>query len=321
MPANQPLPESAQPDPALAKVSDPNDTFPQPVRWIGRWPWSTWTRWHRTTVVGHLAGRMLLGVAGFASALVLVLGLGPQAYRAVFWREAEYQLLSGLHAGNSLTYLVGQLGEPAFVKPALAGTQLTQHIFVRRDYLVMAVTSGDEAVVLSVLSCDPAFAPTFVTPNRTVAQLQARPLSGAETSRTSPGETVGTASRLLSSAPWLTASSVNQVVEEGAAVSNASRGRAFYLGVNGACADLDSLGLGTEPYFGTVTEAPVTLQDGRNRTGANFYAETVDLEVALGANSQAQVLQDGQWYSGLFLSPHHFDLPTALLTPEGTRRF
>lgn len=320
MPADQHSAEPAPPDRAVADVGDPGDTYPQPVRWIGSWPWSAWTRWHRTSVVGHLIGRLLLGVAGFTSALVLVLGLGPQAYRAVFWREADYQVLAGLHAGNSLTYLVGQLGEPAFVKPALAGTELTQHIFVRRDHLVMAVTSGDEVVVLSVLSCDAAFAPQFVTPDDTVVQLQARPLGSAEAQRTAPGNSPGIGSSLVSSAPWSTASSVNQLIVEGAAVSNASRGRAFYFGVNGACADLDSLGVGAEPFFGALADAPEGVRAATARSGANFYTETVDLEVALEENAQAGVLQAGQWRSGLFLSPHHFDLPTALLVPGGTRR-
>ncbi len=321
MPADQPPTESPPQDPTPLEAKEPGDTFPQPVRWIGRWPWSAWTGWHRTSVVGHLVGRLLLGVAGFTSALVLVLGLGPQAYRAVFWRDAEYKVLAGMHAGNSLTYLIGQLGEPAFVKPALAGTGLTQHIFVRRDYLVMAVTSGDEAVVLSVLSCDPAFAPTFVTPNDTVATLQARPLSRAETERNAAGTGVATGSMLVSYAPWSTASSVNQLIVEGAAVSNASRGRSFYLGVNGACADTDSLGAGAEPYFGDLADAPDALRGAAGRSGANFYAETMDLELALDENAQARVLQDGQWRSGLFLSPHHFDLPTALLQRDGNRRF
>ena len=321
MPADQPLTESTPPDPPSPEAADPRDTFPQPVRWIGRWPWSSWTGWHRTSVVGHLVGRLLLGVAGSASALVLVLGLGPQAYRAVFWRDAEYELLAGLHAGNSLTYLIGQLGEAAFVKPALTGTELTQHIFVRRDYLVMAVTSGDEVVVLSVLSCDAEFAPRFVTPNDTVATLQARPLSSAETERNAAGTGVATGSRLVSYAPWSTASSVNQLIVEGAAVSNASRGRAFYLGVNGACANTDALGAGVEPYFGDLADAPEALQGAQGRSGANFYAETMDLEVALDENAQARVLQDGQWHRGLSLSPYHFDLPTALLVRDGNRRF
>ncbi|HSK33591.1 MAG TPA: hypothetical protein VK903_08920, partial [Propionicimonas sp.] len=247
------------------------------------------------------------------------LGLGPQAYRAVFWREAEYEVLAGLHAGNSLTYLVGQLGEPAFVKPALPGTQLTQHVFIRRDHLVMAVTSGAEVVVLSVLSCDAGFAPSFVTPDDTLVQLQSRPLSGAETGRDAqPVSAVG--SRLVSYAPWSTASSVNQLVVEGAAVSNASRGRAFYFGVNGSCADLDSLGVGPDPYFGDLAAAPGAVQAATARSGANFYAETKDLEVALEGNAQARILQEGQWLSGLFLSPYHFDLPTARLVPDGTRR-
>jgi hypothetical protein len=309
------------PDPPSPEATDPGDTFPQPVRWIGRWPWSSWTGWHRTSVVGHLVGRLLLGVAGFASALVLVLGLGPQAYRAVFWRDAEYELLAGLHAGNSLTYLIGQLGEPAFVKPALAGTELTQHIFVRRDYLVMAVTSGDEVVVLSVLSCNAAFAPQFVTPRGTLLTLQARPLETAETGRDSPGTGVETGSRLVSFAPASTASSVDQLILEGAAVSNASRGRAFYLGVNGACADTEALGAGNDAYFGDLADGPDTLKGAPGRSGANFYAETMDLEVALDENAQARVLVEGQWRGGLMLSPYHFDLPTALVVRDGNRRF
>ena len=296
-----------------------HDTYPQPVRWIGRWPWSAWTPWHRTSVVGHLAGRLLLGVAGLVSALVLVLSLGPQAWHAVFWREAEYGVLANLHAGNSFTYVVGQLGQPAFVKKALAGTDLVQHVFVRRDHLVMAVTSADEVVLLSVLSCDPAFAPQFITPSGSVVHLQSRPAGEAEVR--ADGSVVGADRRVLSVAPPVTVSSLDQFVEEAAPVSNASRGRAYYLGVNAACGDLGSFQLGMEGWFGEGIDTTAPVRNVLAHSAANFYAETVDLEVRLGDLAHAEVLQDGTWIPGLCLSPFHFDLPTGVLNPGGTRRF
>lgn len=215
---------------------DQLDTHPSPVRWIVDWPWPFWNRWQRTSVVGHLVGRALVGFAAFLSALVLVLGLGPQAYQTLFWRAAEYAKLGQLHPGNSLTYLVEQLGQPSFVKPVHnSRIPLTQHLFERRDHLVMAVTnSAGEVVLLSVLSCSPDFAPTFTSPVGTAVRLQSVPLATAVQGDAAKGW-VSDQYRRISCVPWLSASSMNQLVEEGAGVSNASRGRAYYLGVN-ACA-------------------------------------------------------------------------------------
>lgn len=127
--------------------------------------------------------------------------------------------------------------------------------------------------------------------------------------------------RRVSYVPWLSASSMNQMVEEGAAVSNASRGRAYYVGVNGLCADLDSLTLGEEPYAGPLPEAPEAMQRARSRIAANFYAETVDLEVALNDNAQLDVRISDQVEPGLVISPYHFDLPLSLTNLAGARRF
>lgn len=300
--------------------ADLPESVPQPTRWIGSWPWRSWSGWQRTSVTTQLLIRGLLGLASLTTALVLVVGLGPQAYRELFWRQLEYDLLRQLHPGNSLAYLKQKLGEPAFVKPALAGTSLTQHIFPRRDHLVLAVTNAsDEVVLLSVTSCDPSFSPRFTSPLGTEVELQSRPLAEAER----PGSpTPGwDDNRALSYAPWSTASSVAQLVEEGAATSNASRGRAYYVGANAVCADLDSLGLGTEPWFGALRDAPAVVRAARSGIAANFYAETVDLEVSLDENGQLGVLQDGVRVRGLFASPHHFDLPLDLHSPGGTRRF
>ncbi|HET7724483.1 MAG TPA: ETEC_3214 domain-containing protein [Propionibacteriaceae bacterium] len=297
------------------------DTHPTPIRWIVDWPWPVWNRWQRTSVVGHLVSKALVGFAASLSALVLVLGLGPQAYQTVFWREAEYAKLQQLHPGNSLTYLVAQLGEPSFVKPVHnSRIPLTQHVFERRDHLVMALTNATgEVVLLSVLSCSPDFAPTFTSPVGTTVRLQSVPLSAAIT-----GDAEGWASdeyRRVSYMPWLTASSMNQMVEEGAAVSNASRGRAYYVGVNGLCADLDSLGLGEDPYSGSLKEAPDSMQRARSRIAANFYAETVDLEVALRDNAQLDVRVYDTVETGLVVSPYHLDLPLSLTKTAGTRHF
>jgi hypothetical protein len=297
------------------------DSHPTPVRWIVDWPWSFWNRWQRTSVVGHLVSKALVGFGAAVSALVLVLGLGPQAYRTVFWRDAEYAKLQQLHPGNSLTYLVEQLGQPSFVKPVHnSRIPLTQHLFERRDHLVMAVTnSTGEVVLLSVLSCSPDFAPTFTSPVGTSVRLQSVPLASAI-----QGDAEGWVSdqyRKISYMPWLTASSMNQMVEEGAGVSNASRGRAYYVGVNGLCADLDSLALGEDPYSGILPEAPQAMQGARSKIGANFYAETVDLEVALNDNAQLDVRVYDQVESGLVISPFHLDLPLSLTKPSGTRRF
>ena len=185
---------------------------------------------------------------------------------------------------------------------------------------MLAVTNAsDEVVLLSVTSCDPSFSPRFTSPLGTEVELQSRPLAEAERPDSpTPG---WDDNRALSYAPWSTASSVAQLVEEGAATRNARPGRAYYVGANAVCADLDSLGLGTEPWFGALRDAPAVVRAARSGIAANFYAETVDLEVSLDENGQLGVLQDGVRVRGLFASPHHFDLPLDLHSPGGTRRF
>jgi len=303
-------------------VDRPPDTHPTPTRWILRWPWGNWTGWQRTSVAGHLVTRALIGVAGLASALVLIVGFGPQAYQSVFWRDVEYAQLGELHAGNSLDFVIDQLGRPAFVKQLEIGSlTFQQHIFARREHLVMAVTDqADEVVLLSVLSCSPDFAPAFLSPVGTTVRLQSVPLGRAIQGDPESGW-VADEHRRISYVPWSTASSMNQLVEEGAAVSNASRGRAYFVGVNGACAELDSLGLGQEPFAGELSAAPDPMAAARDKIAANFYAETVDLEASLGENAQLDILVAGEAWLGLVVSPYHFDLPLGLLTPTGTRRF
>ena len=66
---------------------------------------------------------------------------------------------------------------------------------------------------------------------------------------------MGADRRVLSVAPPVTVSSLDQFVEEAAPVSNASRGRAYYLGVNAACGDLGSFQLGMEGWFGEGIDA------------------------------------------------------------------
>lgn len=317
--------EPGQPSPIDHQDPTPDEppvpeSVPQPTRWIAKWPWAAWTGWQRTSVTTQLLTRGLLGLASITSALVLVLGFGPQAYRELFWRQLAYDQLRQIHPGNSLAYLKEQLGEPAFVKPAWTGTALTQHIFPRRDHLVLAVTNpSGEAVLVSVTSCDPGFAPSFRSPLGTEVQLQTRRLSEAE--RPTAPSAGWDDHRPLSYAPWSTGSSTAQLVEEGAAVSTASRGRAFYVGVNALCADLDTLGLGTHSWFGPLIEAPEHLRAARESIAANFYAETVDLDVRLAENGQLEVQDQGQWVPGLFASPFHFDVPINLSTRDGTRRF
>ena len=82
-------------------------------------------------------------------------------------------------------------------------------------------------------------------------------------------------------------------------MSNASRGRAYYLGVNAACGDLGSFQLGMEGWFGEGIDATAPVRNVLAHSAANFYAETVDLEVRLGDLAHAEVLQDGTWIPGL----------------------
>ena len=124
------------------RAGDVFDEFPKPLTPIRSWPWRRWSPSQRVWVVARIALGLLVTAAGAISALVLVLGLGPQPYSTLFWRRIEYGLLQSIHAGSNQEYIEQQLGVPAIVKQVSASPRLTEEIYFRRDHLVMTLESA-----------------------------------------------------------------------------------------------------------------------------------------------------------------------------------
>src|SRR6478735_952400 len=125
---------------------------PDPSRWVTEWPWRKWSRWQRVAVVSQIGVRALVGAAAVVSAVVLLLGLGPQAYSSFFWREIEYRRLAALHAGFNLDAIRQELGQPS-IRKSVYGTPYTESIFLRKEHMVMTISDSVDSVLLySVLS-------------------------------------------------------------------------------------------------------------------------------------------------------------------------
>lgn len=266
--------------------------------------------------MGILVSKIVVALSAFVAAIVFFISFWPTAYATIFWREIEYDILHELNAGNNFDYVVEKLGTPAFAS-AIGGFDgdLTEYIFQRRGYFVMTVTdSVNSVVLLSVLSCDPAFAPTFADGD---IRLQSVPLSEADV-LLSANESMP-----ILVAPRVTASSAGQIVEELRPAANATGVRAQYVGVNSLCADFDALDLGGESFAGPLKESPASIANARDHIAANFYAETAGVEVTLSEDGSGSlsILRDGEWVSGVFATPLGAKLPHDLEHLEGTRTF
>lgn len=310
-------------------VSDP----PLPAAPLKTWPWGRWSQGQRVLVVARLVLGLTASVAAFVSAAVLIGGLGPQAYNAVFWRSVEYNLLRDIHAGSNKAYIVDNLGPPAFITSLSEDPLLTQEIYLRRDYIVMTVSDSiGEALVYSVLSCDQSFKPVMESPGFSNVNLQTDPLSQVE----APLESQDTSSggeifdynevRDMIYMPPSTVSSPDMMIERGAASgSNAARVREYYMGVNGACTDSTTYGYSPNlGYVGFMEEAPPEVKALRSRVAANFYAETYNIGLEQDEYGYLHpVTKDGVVIKDTIIpvTPFHFDLPTNRYNPIGTRLF
>lgn len=309
--------EPAQHNPG---VDEPE--YPEPVPWITTWPWRTWTRWQRSAVIGQVATKGVVGIASVVSAVILLLGLGPQAYDSIFWRKVEYDRLSSFHAGFNISVLYQSLGQPSIVT-AVPKTSYTEAIFMRRQHLVMVISDKPGNVVLySVTSCDPSFQPTFKTEASTAIRLLAYPLASVEVEAEDPElASKQNGQRQLSYGPPSTASSPDLLTEQDPdGMSNARRGRGYFVGINGLCADTS--GLGADAFKGDLDKAPAQLQNGRNHIAANFFAETYGIYGTVsdfGAFTIATTSANPE--CTIYPTPLGFDLPFELYNPAGTRTF
>lgn len=181
----------------------------------------------------------------------------------------------------------------------------------------------DQAVVFSVMSCRPDFAPAFDTPYGSRVTLQDRPLSRAESLDDPIADEEVNSSRWLTYVPWITGSSPNQFIESGPDTrSYVTSGKNYFVGVNGACADTDRLGLSTT-YSGNLKDAPVEVALWRQRIGANFYAETYGLPSAHVDESGALVISSSinNEDTSINVTPYQLDLPPKWRNLKGTQMY
>jgi hypothetical protein len=177
--------------------------------------------------------------------------------------------------------------------------------------------SVDSVLLYSVLSCDPDFKPMFETEAGTLVHLQAVPIGGAETDEDQPTVERNDL-RIITYVPGLTVSSPDVLVEQDPQfMSNAMRNRAYFVGINGACADLS--GAGPNVYQGPPNKAPNSLEGLRRTTAADFYAECYG---AFGSVSDLGTLsvsdESGKSIGEIPITPFHFDLPHNAANRNGT---
>lgn len=272
------------------------------------------------------AAKGVTWVAGLGAAILVIFNWLPPVYEHFNWRQIEYDLLDRVRAGNHSAYVDSVLGQPAVVKTFDHAPGLTENIYLRRDHYVMTVVDEGQRVVLySVLSCSPDFSPSFRTPLGSQMRLQSVPLAEAETSPANPEADAELNDRTVTYIPALTVSSPGQFIETGVVSgANQARAQSWFVGVNSACGDTD--GFGSEHPIGPfLSDLPEEARMHRQHVAANFYAETASgVEVWLhesgnlvfGSNEDPE-----HGYTGILVSPFHFDLPTPNYSRESTRRF
>ena len=291
--------------------------YPDPTPFVTSWPWHEWSRWQRASVISQIGIRAVVGAASIISALVLIVGLGPQAYNWLYWRNVEYGRLQNLHAGFGIDRIRQELGQPSIVK-SIRGTKFIESIFLRDEHIVMTVHDDTGSVVIySVLSCSPEFQPTFSTEAETDVQLQARRLTEVESKVDSSDPEPDNDARFVTFSPHLTASSPGILVEAAPQnMANSMRERGFFVGANSACADLTEGG--ADNFAGEVAEAPDQIKILRTTIAANFYAEVYGVFGSVGEYGDLDAYDENSKHVGrLPISPFHFDLPFKELKPDG----
>ncbi len=272
------------------------------------------------------AAKGIIWITGLVAGLSAMILWFPAAYNQIMWRQVEYDLLETIHAGNNSAYVDDILGQPTIVKDLKQTPGLIENIYIRRDYYVMTVTNEAQRVLLySVLSCSPDFAPSFRTPLGSRARLQSVPLAASETYQGQSDHDIDLNKRGVTYMPASTVSSLGQFIETADLVgSNAARTQFWFVGVNSACGE--TTGFGSEPFSDLdVDSLPEEVNKNRQRLAANFYAETAtEVEVYLSAEGNlslgGEYPIDGE-YTGLFVSPFHFDLPSQDEWRTSTRTF
>ncbi|WP_177216830.1 ETEC_3214 domain-containing protein [Mycetocola miduiensis] len=251
--------------------------------------------------------KSVLAIAGLISAILVIFAAGTYL-RATWTNYEDYEMLEPLAAGLSGDRLTQILGEPSTTHEGSVqrGADLTEivsyRLYIQEKFVVSAlVDDSEEVVMLSVLSCDGGFHPSFTTPGFTTASLNSDSLSSINNTQPDavtisyPGEGSG-------GGPVIYAEII------GPQADHSTRFHAYAWGVNGVCDPAnrltDSSGSFLQPYTGSVTDAPNQMADFRSSTAPNFYAET----------SSGYPLIDSNVFS---ISPSRDDLPAWFLEEQG----
>lgn len=244
------------------------------------------------------AAKGITGLAGLGAAIVAIFAWFPLAQDAVWPELEEYETLSSLYAGASVSLFDGELGPPSIVEVLPGEAGLTERLYVKKDYIVgtLATSEGDTRLY-SVLSCNPSFKPTFQFFDSRII-LQDKPLSAQMSSERPP-------SHLYYVAPG-TVSSQLLFFELITATSNATDRRGSGYGVNGVCGELPTTsnpaGSSVLDYFGPPDQAPREIQDYRAKTPVNFYVEFRDVDLAEEARGSFVL-------PFVYVTPNHSELP------------
>jgi hypothetical protein len=264
---------------------------PQPPR-----PAPEQHRWHRTWHWVSAPLKAITWLAALLAAITALYAYGPAAYRFIAWRQVEYDVIENIHAGFNIAYIDEKLGKPAMVKAVTAQRPLTQYIYLRRDYVVMAdVDSAGEVELYSVLSCDASFAPTFAAPDGTLITLQSQPLDHAAAWRYPKEQQGDPNKRLLAYYPRSTADSLGQELEYDAiAGTSATSGTWTFVGYNDECGrGGDRLTADPSIWQATSPTNP-RVKDFRAHNAANVYAETApNSQLALDVSRGALIANGG----------------------------
>ena len=255
-------------------MSESDEPAPPPPKAANQAPGQHWwqTTWHWISA----PLKAVTWLAALLAAITALAAYGPAAYRLLEWRAVEYDIIENIHAGFNIAYVDAQLGKPALVKAVSAQRPLTQYIYVRRDYVVMAdADSAGEVELYSVLSCDASFAPTFSAPNGTLVSLQSQPLAHAAAWRYPEDHQVDPNKRLLAYFPRSTADSLGQELEyDSDAGTSATSGTWTFVGYNDECGrGADSLAADRSIWQTTSPSNP-RVTAFRAHNAANLYAET-----------------------------------------------
>jgi hypothetical protein len=224
-----------------------------------------------------------LWLAALVSATTLLIQFTPGAYRAVWDPQHDAkQSVRSLHAGYDKARFIELLGQPSIVRAIDESAGLLLYVWTEDRYYIQTIVEQrtGESLLYSVMSCSPAFAPSFSTPIGTDVRLQSVPLAEAESLPETIQKPEGLDRQELNHRqqmyyPGVTVSSPDVLIETSTYPdSNLTRNRSFFVGISGACQSPTSLRSDYPAPHGTRSNS-----EFRKWSAANFYCEIVDIQV------------------------------------------